>query len=119
MTLKELIDEHGFGVWVAFEHSPHVKKFRPLGTSYFSCETVVGEDDGGNPEFFSMCHTSLTLYQPPKQKVKRAQYEYKILKNSLPQISHRLFKNDEEFLRNTINVYWFRRMMETEREFEE
>lgn len=76
MTLKELIEKHGFGVWLAHKHFPNVKDFRPVCKSNMLKNIVIGEYyDGKSSEYFEN-YENFVLYEPTKQKKKVKLYRY-------------------------------------------
>ena len=76
MTLKELIEKHGFGVWLAHRKTPNEKMFKPMVYSEKINGKIIGERWDGYADSFYYMVEDLVLYEPPKKKVKLYKYFY-------------------------------------------
>lgn len=125
MTLKELIDQHGFGVWFSNDCRPNYRLLRPLGYSALNNNDVFCDSFLGTILVEKAYRKSLCLYQPKPKTVKKALYAFKHYPDSPREESDGVFYiNDEDFeksyfIANVREPYWFKRLKNTENDFPE
>jgi hypothetical protein len=70
-TLKELIEKHGFNVWLAHVDAPKIKYFKPLAYCEFDPDSIIGEPNYKivYDHFYNKDETFLIPFELPKKKV--------------------------------------------------
>ena len=117
MTIKELVEKHGFGIKVYVRGHSNLWAI-VLSEDLDQGYVVLKHDNTCMIIPPPSCRNDYELYIEPKPKVMRAQYAYKFkigkVESDRPTMTGDLYKDDDEFKKVVGKVKWFKRLTEIE-----